>query len=220
MSRCKRCRRDPRTPILRPPARTRTPRGRVGGWRCIAPWPRRHRARPGADVNRCRTRTRSHSCQWLKHGRSSLPCEGRPCACFRRTAGSKVEGCGTPRPSPFAVRHLCLSAGRTYPYRGNADGFTARKTMRAGRPDAARQSPRGIRPAVLSAHFVAIPPNCDNYTFDMTRSVALLQRAQSKRRAQSALMMGARHDRQQERPHGRSETNQAEGNEAETEARR
>jgi len=72
-------------------------------------------------------------------------------AIARRTAGHRSEA-AAPR-DPARLRCATSLVGRKdIPLQGVAPTFTVPNAMRAGRPDTARQSPRGVRPAVLSAH--------------------------------------------------------------------
>ena len=69
----------------------------------------------------------------------------------RRTAGNRSRA-AAPR-DPARLRCATSLVGRKdIPLQGVAPTFTVPNAMRAGRPDTARQSQRGVRPAVLSAH--------------------------------------------------------------------
>jgi hypothetical protein len=108
--------------------------------------PRGHRVRPRVDVNRSRLgvldRRTTGGPHWgVRTARTMLG----------GTAGNR-PGAAAPR-DPARLRcatFVCRQEGPTPT--GVTLTFRERKAMRAWRPDAARQSPHSVRPAVLCAH--------------------------------------------------------------------
>ena len=75
----------------------------------------------------------------------------RPAPLLGAPPGNRSEAAAPRDPARFAVRHfVCRQEVPTSA--GAGTDFHKPNAMRAGRPDAARQSPRGVRRAVLSAH--------------------------------------------------------------------